>query len=156
MEVIRYSLDDLRKLPPEQRKEYYKLLILDALRANPEGITLSQLANLTKIDIRTVAKHLEYLVAVREVYKKEFGKRLALYFPNIDISNPLMTKKYEIDGHFYTFKFIKNDFGEFVYIQEKERDPYTNTFSIQGGIIIPKSKIKDFIRYLEEFLEVSQ
>jgi len=154
MQILKYSIKDLEKLPSEEKKEYYRLLILDVVNKHPNGLSLSQIAEMTKADTRTVSKHLEYLTAIREIYKKEFGKRFTLYFPNVDISNPLFTKTFEIEGHYYTVKNVRNDFGEFVYIQEKDKNPYTNVFSTKGGIIIPKDKMQIFLDNIQAFMEV--
>lgn len=154
MEDLIYKVEDLEKLSPEEKKEYIRRLILNVIQSCPEGITTTQIAKAIGIDIKTVHKHLEYLVAVREVYKKEFGKRIVLYFPNQNLTSPFQMKTYKIGGHYYTFRIIKNDFGEFIYIQERERNPYTNTYSALGGILIPKSHLDEFIEHLKKLKEV--
>lgn len=142
------SIKEIENLGPEEKKEYYRLVISEILKKNPNGITASQIVDLTGFDHRTVTKHLDFLTAVREAYKKEFGPRTVIYYPNHSLSEPSTKETYQIGDSYYTFSQIQNDFGEFLYIQEKKKDS-KNIFTTIGGIIISVDAIDDFISHLQ-------
>lgn len=150
---FKYTQEEIENLPPESKKEYYRMTINQILKKNSNGITVSQISSLTGFDTRTVAKHLEFLVAIREAYKKEFGPRTIVYFPNGRLAHPFSDKTYEIGGSYFTFKEIHNDLGEFLYIQEKKKDYQNNTFTVAGGIIVPKNALDKFILNLKRIEE---
>lgn len=140
--------EEFKKLPPMERKRFTQSIILQILKRNPNGITVKLIEAMTFFDARTIAKHLEYLVAIREAYKNDMGKT-AIYFPNGRISHPISIEDIKIGDKYYSFSFIKNPFGEFLYIQEKNKDIY-NVFTVEGGLIIQKEYIDEFRKILED------
>lgn len=140
----------LNGLSPEKRKRYLRDLLLDILRNNPEGISLSQLKEKLEYDERTISKHLEYIVAIREAYKEKWG-HFILYYPNGKILHDKSHEDIKIGNKYYSFVMISNgDQNEF-YIQEKSIDNLKRT-TVTGGLIIPESDIDDFKLNFNEFV----
>lgn len=142
------DLDDFKKMPPQDRKELIRTVLLKIVKQNPNGITIPQIEKLTNFDARTISKHLEYLTAIREIYKLEMGVKTIIYYPNGKIMHSA-NKDYKIGDKFYAFSLISNVFGDFIYIQEKGLDMY-NTLVVKGGLIIQKEHLNEFIETLSE------
>jgi hypothetical protein len=147
-----YSKGEIENIDPTQRKDYYRMLLKDILKKNPKGVTVAQIAALTKISKKTISYNLDFLVATRDAYKWEYGPKSIVFFPNGKLLHPIADVPVEIGGRYYTFRHIINDFGEFIHIKEK-KDEGRNTFTTVGGIIVRKSALKDFIKNLEELYE---
>jgi len=143
-----FSKGDLQKMSPEDRKRFARSIILKVVKENEKGISLPQVSDITGIDRRTVSKHLEFLTAIRELYKRQFGQRTILYYPNGRVAHPTVTRDVKIGDKYYTFQLIENPFGKFIYIQEKTRDEY-NLFTTVGGLMINADSIEGLINHLK-------
>ena len=121
---IRFSKDELKKMSPEDRKIFARSIILKVVRDNPQGISLPQVSDIAGIDRRTASKHLDYLTAIRELYKRQLSQRNIIYYPNGKVAHPSLTRDIKLGDKYYNFQLIENPFGKFVYIQEKTRDEY--------------------------------
>lgn len=145
---LNVDLENFKRLSPQDRKELIRNVLLKIVKQNSNGITVPQIEKLTNFDARTISKHLEYLTAIREVYKLEMGAKTIIYYPNGKIMHSA-NKDYNIGDKFFAFSLISNVFGDFVYIQEKGLDMY-NTLIVKGGLIIQKEHLGEFIERLSE------
>ena len=141
----------LNGISPEKRKRYYKELLLSILEKNPNGVALAQLKKvLSCYDERTIAKHLEYLVAVREIYKERLGS-FYFYYPNHKILHQKnKAEDIEIGDRLYSFFLLKNNGYEEVYIQEKKKDNLQRT-TVTGGLLVPMDDSEKFMINLSMF-----
>ena len=145
---IGFSKDELKKMSPEDRKRFARSIILKVVKDNPQGISLPQVADIAGIDRRTVSKHLDYLTAIRELYRRQFSQRTILYYPNGKVAHPTLTRDIKIGEKYYNFQLIENPFGKFVYIQEKTRDEY-NLFTTVGGLMLKANQLDELILHLK-------
>lgn len=153
--LINLYPEELENLSPEYKREYYGGIILDVLKKNEQGISASQLKKVTKFSHKTVLKHLGHLVSTREAYKRKYGDRNVVYFPNGRLCHHDKLQRYKFGSTYYSFKFIKNSEGEFLYLQEQAKD-LDGGYETRGGIVVEKDKIPDVIRALSNlYLEVS-
>jgi DNA-binding transcriptional ArsR family regulator len=148
--------EEIRSLRPKDRDAYTSKLILDILELNiSKGITIPEIAQRTKLSRITIAKHLSKLVAMREAYSVSRGK-LTIYYKNGRIVHQTNMKDTYLEDRIYSFYRLNNEDGNFIYIQEKERDKF-NRVVVKGGILI---RDQDFIKFLSELqsfaLEVSE
>jgi hypothetical protein len=67
--------------------------------------------------------------------------------PSFERSFPLTDKELRAS-------LLKNRLGEFVFIQERKKDPYSETTG--GGILIPRNVFKDFVRFLRDASNVME
>ena len=149
------SSEELENLSPEYKREYYRGVVFDLLKKSEEGVTASQMKKLTRFSHKTVKSHLEFLVSTREAYKREYGDRSIVYFPNGRLCHHDKILRYKIGSSYYSFKIIKNSMGEFLYLQEQSKD-IDGGYTTKGGIVVEKEKIPDLIRNLSKlFLEIS-
>ena len=149
------SSEELENLSPEYKREYYRGTIYDILKKSEQGITATQMKKITRFSHNTVKNHLEHLVSTREAYKREYGDRSIIYFPNGRLCHHDKIIRYKIGGGYYSFKIIKNSMGEFLYLQEQSKD-VDGGYTTKGGIVIEKENIPDLIRRLSKlFLEIS-
>ena len=146
--LIEFSKEDLKKMSPEDRKRFARSIVLKVVKDNPEGISLPQVSDITGMDRRTASRHLDYLTAIRELYKRQFSQRNIIYYPNGKIAHPTLTRDIKIADKYYNFQLIENPFGKFVYIQEKTRDEY-NLFTTVGGLMLNANGLDELILHLK-------
>ena len=146
--LIEFSKEDLKKMSPEDRKRFARSIVLKVVKDNPEGISLPQVSDITGIDRRTASRHLDYLTAIRELYKRQFSQRNIIYYPNGKIAHPTLIRDIKIVDKYYNFQLIENPFGKFVYIQEKTRDEY-NLFTTVGGLMLNANGLDELILHLK-------
>lgn len=145
----------LKRYAPKEREEKVKSILLEILEKNPNGITVPQLMEITKFDRRTIRKHMEYLTAIREAYLRNLGTT-TLFYPNGRVVHPTIENDFKIGNKYFSFSFIENPFGQFLYIQEKSRDEYTNTYTVKGGIVLQAKHLMEFIQVLEKINEEAE
>jgi hypothetical protein len=147
-----YSKGEIENIDATQRKDYYRMLLKDILSKNPRGVTITQIHAMTKIGKKTIAYHLDFLVATRDAYKWEYGPKSVVYFPNGRLLHPVSVVPIEIGGRYYAFRHIVNEFGDFIHIQEKKNEG-GNVFTTVGGIMVRKDALGKFIDGLKEIFE---
>ncbi len=135
-------------LSPSDKDRYYDKVILDLLRANPSGVTVSEFEDATDFMGRTIRSHLKSLVARGEAQAISRGK-MSIYQSNGEtIDKPTSIESIAKNGTVYVVNPIKDNGGNIsYYIQEKELDAY-RTLRVKGGITIQRGDIKKFITEL--------
>lgn len=153
-----YTKKEYDALSPSERDSYIKTLLLKILEINKNGSTIPQITKKLNeyfgenyINRLTIWRHLELLNSTREAYKIEYG-RVSVYYKNGIMIHHLFQKDIKLKNREYGFTFVKNLFGEEVYVQEKEMDKQ-GTSIICGGLNIPLSEIKEFISLLDKAKE---
>jgi hypothetical protein len=144
-----FKIKEYEKLSSEDKNRFIRTALTTILKANPRGLTVSQVTQVLPFDIKTLHKHLEYLTAIREAYSIPIGKT-NVYYPNGKLEHYTNFENVEIGARAYTFFGLVNFMGDYIYVQEKERDAH-NTFKVTGGLMIEKDKLKDFIQSLLSF-----
>jgi hypothetical protein len=140
---------EIKSLRPNEREDYIRTAILDILRRNEQGATISEVMNATSFNRVTVTKHLEYLVAVREAYKRERGIG-TVYFKNGKLVHETDKLSIACGGKLYEFYRLENPDGVFIYIQEKERNEL-RAMNVNGGLMIPVDCFQSFIDGIVRF-----
>lgn len=153
MKSILQVPDDVKLLEPEQvvtlspadKQRYYDKIIMDLLKANPAGVTVSEIEETTHFMARTIRPHLKALVARGEAICINRGK-WSLYQANGEVQDkPIAIQSKARLGTTYVVNKIKDSAGNFsYYVQEKELDAY-RILRVKGGITIHSADIKDFL-----------
>lgn len=156
MKTIVRIPDDVKLLKPEQavklspadKTRYYDRAIMDILRANPQGITVSEIEEATGFMARTIRPHLNALVARGETIRISRGK-LTVYQANGEVlDKPLSIESGARLGVVYVISRIRDVAGNLsYYIQEKELDQY-RTLTVKGGISIHSDDMRHFLTAL--------
>jgi hypothetical protein len=136
-------------LRASDRTGYVRKVILDLLDDNrADGLTISDVEELTGFNRDTVAKHLDVLVASREVYKA--GTNSARYHKNGRVLHYHHMDNKVFGKRQYTFYYLNNPEGDFIYIQEKKVGRF-QTVETKGGIMISTDELPKFIGELSAF-----
>jgi len=147
-----WSNDRVNSLSPEDRKKYYRQLLMKILRDNANrGISISDLKSKLPYDERTIAKHFEYLVAIREAYKQRYGT-FVFYYPNGRIMRDKSMENVQIGDKYYSFCLLENKLGNQIFIQEKKADNL-NRKQVCGGLLLPLEASGEFLLNLSTYLE---
>jgi len=140
---------ELMSLQPSQRKIYVHNKIMDILRMNENGVTISEVEKATGFDNSTVWRHLENLVSIREAYKKKRGP-LTIYYKNGKLGHQTYREVCIVGNKSYVFDKIENNEGHFILIQEKEMDSLRK-MNVKGGIMINIRDFPDVMKTLLQF-----
>jgi hypothetical protein len=141
--------DEIKALRPNEREDYIRAVILDILRKNDQGVTISEVIEATSFNRVTVTKHLEYLVAVREAYKRERGIG-TVYFKNGKLVHETDKSSITCGNKTYQFFRLENPDGVFIYIQEQEKNEL-RAINVKGGLMIPLHCFQSFMKGLMHF-----
>src|SRR5271154_1123115 len=129
---------------PKDKSKYMAKVILDSLEAHRAGgLSISELSDLTGFSRETVSKHLEVLVASREVYKA--GETSARYHKNGRVVHYHHMDNKLFGKRLYTFYELNNPDGDLIFLQEKEMGEF-RTIRDKGGIMIAKSDLPRFMQ----------
>ncbi|MEM2139530.1 HTH domain-containing protein [Nitrososphaera sp.] len=138
-------------LRTKDKPKFVSKVILDVLDAHKStGLTISQIAELTGFSRDTVSKHLEILEASREVYK--VAGNSGLYHKNGRVLHYRSMENSMFSKRFYTFYYLNNAEGNFIYIQEKELGRFRSV-DVKGGIMVGIKDFKKFVTELTRFAE---
>ena len=147
--------EELRSLRPKDRDQYVQKLILKILELNQRGVTVSEIADHTKINRNTVASHMKTLVAVREAYSINRGN-LSIFYKNGKVVHARSMEHRFLNDRFYKFYRLENEQGKFIYIQERQLDEF-RTIKVKGGIMINDRDFDRFWTELRKFaMEVTE
>ncbi|HEX9429816.1 MAG TPA: hypothetical protein VF944_05510 [Candidatus Bathyarchaeia archaeon] len=139
--------DQLLKLPTRLREQYIKHVVRETILRNEDGVTLQDLSQRLPFEKQTIAKYLSILKYTNEVYVRAIGNSV-LYLPNTRLMHPSFERSFPLTDKELRASLLKNRLGEFVFIQEHKKDPYAETTG--GGILVPRSVFKDFVRFLRD------
>ena len=145
-------LDQLAKLGPEARLGLARGLVKRFVEGSPDGVTANAVAGEIGLSYQVVKRHLDYLVATRQLYVHEAGPRTLIYFPNARLSHPYSRAIFRLGDQTFRTNLIENLRGKFVYIQEMRTVPSTGE-QIAGGIIIRLEHVTEFLQQLRSFVE---
>lgn len=145
-----FDIESIDQLSPEKKSDYIRLAIRNCLSEHAEGITVQLISELTGLAQKTVKKHLEQLTATREAFKKEYGARNVVYFPNGREVTQDVPHTLKIGDVIFQLQLIENTWGRFVYIQERKKDAYSKMIKTVGGIMVECEGVPELIEALKE------
>lgn len=154
---IEFDEEEYRSLPPDKKEKRVFQTINSLLHNHPEGLTRSDIQEVTPFGRKTIDKHLEKLVALNEGYVRRRGGT-DVYYPNGKLLHDGVNDKKELNGKTFQIKHLENVSGKLVYIQEIEDDEYGSE-QVKGGLLIPQNMFSDFTTWLREAadkMEVSE
>lgn len=145
------QVENIRSFSPQDKIQYFDKVILEVLRANPEGLTAPEIKDALRFYHATVRQHLARLVERGQAISHHRGK-LTLYYPNGDlVGKPYVIESKTKDGLQYVVNKLKTRDGLSYYIQQKELDAY-RSLRVKGGITISKDDAEDFIKLIHTFV----
>ena len=123
---------------PAKKEKIIHTKIIEFLRNNPKGLTMTQLVRATKFSRKAIEKHLEVLILENEIYMKKFGVT-KVYYPNHRIHH-FDFEKLSFNNRTIWFDILENEYGKYLLIQKKKKveDKWEHEHSIT--IQLEKSK----------------
>jgi len=143
------SKKEVLTLRPTDRDNYAEKIIKELLCSNPKGVTISEIEEVTGLSRNTITKHLKRLVAIREAQSQKRGN-LSIFYKNGQVLSSQNILDNVTRSTSYAFHSIKNDDGQYLYVQEIKED-YYGTKKVSGGIMIKNQDFLSFISKLQKF-----
>lgn len=133
--------------PAEKEKSIHSRII-EFLKNNPKGLTMTEIVRSTKFSRKAIEKHLQVLILENEIYMKQFGIT-KVYYPNHRIHH-FDFEKLSYNNRTIWFDVLENEFGRYLLIQKKKKDG--NEWVHEHSITIPLEQTKKFITALNKIL----
>jgi len=140
--------EQFKAMPALEKDSYLDRMLKKILELNPNGITAPTIARSLGINATTIWRHLEKLTSTREGYKISYGKT-TVYYPNGKMIHHFKKEDLILGDKAYSFFYVVNNFGKFMYLQEKKQDRL-GASEVVGGLIIPINKLGEFVNAIIE------
>ena len=142
--------DAYKTLPAKEKEEYINNFLKQLLELNSEGVTTSQVKEVTGFPPSTIWHHLEIL--------KSNGQSRKISHGNVDVyhsfGKPIAVADFDNDKARYSVLKVENNEGKFILIQEKRinrQDSYTNIRGVAIPIELVDSIVKSLSKAKESF-----
>lgn len=145
-----FNGEEIKRLSPSERDSYIQNIILEILGMN-RHVTISQLSEQLPFSRPTVTKHLDMLTAIGEAYCIQMGN-LSVYSKNGKIVHEADLQSIVVQDKTYTFYKLRNQEGDFLYIQERYLDEYRSP-RVKGGVMINARDLPIFLDKLKSFID---
>jgi len=133
-------------LPSTEKERYIRQVLKAILDLNHNGVTAPQIHRAIGFSRPTVWRHLEQMTATHEAYKLDYG-HTSVYYANGRMLRHLFKDDLKVNDRTYSFILVANNFGEFIYLQEKRLTRLGNV-EVSGGLLIPVPAFEKFINAL--------
>ena len=140
--------EQFKVMPALEKDSYLDRVLRKILELNPNGITAPVIARALGINATTIWRHLEKLTSTREGYKISYGKT-TVYYPNGKMIHHFKKEDLLLGDKAYSFFYVVNNFGKFMYLQEKKQDRL-GASEVVGGLLIPINKVEEFVNAIME------
>lgn len=135
-------------LYPAKKERILHNKIIEFLKSNPKGLTMTQIVRGTKFSRKAIEKHLQVLILENEIYMKQFGIT-KVYYPNHRIQH-FDFEKLDYDNRTIWFDILENEFGKYLLIQKKKK--IENEWVHEHSITVPLEQAEQFLRVLNKIL----
>lgn len=140
------------ELYPARKEKILHKEIIEFLRNNPKGLTMTQIVRGTKFSRKAIETHLRMLILENEAYMKQFGVT-KVYYPNNKVQH-LDFEKLEYNNRTIWFDVLENEFGTYLLIQKKKK--VDNEWIHEHSITIPLEQGAEFLKVLGRILNSSR
>ena len=106
------------KMYPIEKEKLIHNRIIEFIRNNPKGLTMTELVRNTKFSRKAIEKHLQVLILENEIYMKQFGVT-KVYYPNHRIHH-FDFEKLNYNNRTIWFDVLENEFGRYRYLPRTE------------------------------------
>lgn len=127
-----------------------KEAILQIVKAHPDGIPVSKIADALDASNETVRSALRELEKEREVYHKQHEHGNAqIWYPNGRLVHPYLEVEVEVRGKPYKLSIQEARQGPAVQLQEKSYSLLRGE-RVEGAIFVPYDSLDDLIESIEQ------
>tara|TARA_Y100000310_G_scaffold203351_1_gene203564 strand:- start:1515 stop:1955 length:441 start_codon:yes stop_codon:yes gene_type:complete len=133
---------------PAKKEKTMHEKVLQFLRNNTKGQTMTELVRGTKFSRKAIEKHLQILILENEIYMKQFGVT-KVYYPNHRV-NHLDFEKLNYNNKTIWFDILENEYGRYLLIQKKKK--VENEWVHEHSITVPVEQSEPFLKVLDKIL----
>ena len=133
---------------PAKKEKIIHDSIINFLKNNPKGLTMTELVRGTKFSRKAIEKHLQVLILENEIYMKQFGVTKA-YYPNHRIHHADF-EKLKYNNKTIWFDILENEYGTYLLIQKKKK--LEKAWVHEHSITIPLKQTERFLKTLNKIL----
>lgn len=133
---------------PTEKEKIIHDKIIEFLKNNPKGLTMTELVKATKFSRKAIEKHLQILILENEIYMKQFGITKA-YYPNHRVHH-FDFEQFKYNNRTIWFDVLENEYGKYLLIQKKKK--VENKWVHEHSITIPLEYGKQFLKVLDGVL----
>lgn len=133
---------------PAKKEKMLHNKIIEFLRNNPKGLTMTQIVRGTGFSRKAIEKHLQMLNLENEIYIKQFGVT-KVYFPNHRIQH-FDFEKLDYNNRTIWFDILENEFGRYLLVQKKKK--VDDEWVHEHSITIPLEQSDQFLKVLSKIL----
>lgn len=139
-------------LYPAEKEKIIHNKVLNILRNNPKGMTMTDIVRATKFSRKAIEKHLQVLILENEIYMKQFGIT-KVYYPNHRIPH-LDFERLDYNNKTIWFDILENEYGKYLLIQKKKKQD--NEWVHEHSITIPLERCNTFIKTFSKIINSSR
>jgi len=133
---------------PVKKEKIIHDSIIEYLKKNSKGLTMTELVKGTGFSRKAIEKHLQVLVLENEIYMKQFGIT-KVYYPNHRIQH-FDFEKLDYNNKTIWFDILESEFGIYLLIQKKKK--INHEWVHEHSITIPLKEIQNFSKVLDKIL----
>lgn len=133
---------------PAKKEKIIHEKVLESLKSNPKGLTMTQLVRNTGFSRKAIEKHLQVLILENEIYMKQFGVT-KVYYPNHRIHH-FDFEKISYNNRTIWFDILENEYGKYLLIQKKKNEE--GEWVHEHSITIPLEQSRQFLKVLSKIL----
>lgn len=145
------ELEGIEHLGPEAKLDIVRGFVMCYIRDHPDGVPAQEVARSLQISHQTAKKHLDYLVATRQLYAKAYSARNVVYFPNGRLTHPYLTKHIDSGKQQFRLSLLESPRGNYLYLQEIQTVPNVGQ-SVVGGVLIRREDVDQVLQAVYEIL----
>lgn len=133
---------------PSKKEKIIHDKILEFLRTNTKGLTMTELVRATTFSRKAIEKHLQVLILENEIYMKQFGVT-KVYYPNHRIQH-FDFERLDYNNKTIWFDILENEFGKYLLILKKKK--IGNDWVHEHSITLPLEHCEQFLKVFEKIL----
>ena len=133
---------------PTERERIIHEKLLEYLKQNSKGLTMTELVKGSGFSRKAIEKHLNMLILENEIYMKQFGVT-KVYYPNHRIQH-FDFERLDYNNKTIWFSILEGEFGVYLLIQKKKK--LENKWIHEHSITIPLSQGERFLKALDKIL----
>jgi len=139
---------DEENIHPSKKERIIHSSVLEFLKKNPKGLTMTELVKGTTFSRKAIEKHLQVLVLENEIYLKQFGVT-KVYYPNHRIQH-FDFEKLSYDNKIIWFNILEGEYGLYLFIQKKKK--VNGEWVHEHSFTIPLEEGERFLKMLDKIL----
>ncbi len=134
---------------PVKKEKIIHEKVLEFLKKNSKGLTMTALVKGTGFSRKAIEKHLQILILENEIYMKQFGIT-KVYYPNHRIQH-FDFEKFNYDNKTVWFDVLEGESGLYMLIQKKRK--VDGGWQHEHSITIPLNQGENFQKVLKKILD---